>query len=160
MKRFMLAVMLLILGACTTATAMPPAPAFYVIRHLHTPEGVTDPDLTQEGQEAARLLAARFGKGAIAAIYVNSTKRTQQTAAPLAAKLGLTPKFYDPRDTAGLVAMLKAETGPVLAVGHSNTVPDIVAGLGGERPAPLTHPDFGDIWRVERDGTTVRDKIR
>jgi hypothetical protein len=27
-------------------------------------------------------------------------------------------------------------------------VPDIVAMLGGERPAPLTHPDFGDVWTI------------
>lgn len=150
------ALLILVLGAAVPAAA---APVYHVLRHLHTPEGVSDPDLTDEGQRHARLLAERFKAGEIAAIYVNSTKRTQQTAAPLAAKLGVTPKFYDPRDTAGLVGMMKAETGPVLVVGHSNTVPDIVEALGGERPAPLGHPDFGDIWRVGPDGTTLREKI-
>ncbi|WP_158703048.1 SixA phosphatase family protein [Allosphingosinicella vermicomposti] len=159
LSRLIGAFALVILGGCASVPPQP-APAFYVVRHLHTPEGSTDPDLTEEGQRHARLLADRFDKGGIAVIYVNSTKRTQQTAAPLAAKLGLTPKMYDPKDTAGLVAMMKAEAGPVLVVGHSNTVPDIVAGLGGERPAPLSHPDFGDIWKVERDGTTARDRIR
>ena len=158
LSRFACAAALLILSACTSVPP-PPAPAFYVVRHLHTPEGVTDPDLTEEGQRHAQLLANRFDKGDIAVIYVNATKRTQQTAAPLAAKLGLTPKMYDPKDTPALVAMMKAETGPVLAVGHSNTVPDIVAALGGERPAPLSHPDFGDIWRVGPDGATLRKKI-
>lgn len=142
------------------AAAQQAQPAIYVMRHLHTPEGATDPDLTDEGQRHARLLADRFKPGDIDVIYVNSTKRTQQTAAPLAAKLGITPKFYDPRDTAALVAALKAEKGTVLVVGHSNTVPDIVAGLGGTRPAPLSHPDFADIWKVESKGTTLQDKIR
>ena len=44
------------------------------------------------------------------------------------------------------------EDGPVLIVGHSNTVPGIVAALGGARPAPVSHPDFGDLWRGEPRG--------
>jgi hypothetical protein len=48
----------------------------------------------------------------------------------------------------------------VLVVGHSNTVPDIVAGLGGPRPAPLVHEDFGDIWHISGPRrTTVRTKF-
>src|SRR4028118_903048 len=90
-----------------------------------------------------------------AAIYVSSFKRSQQTAAPLAARLGLTPIVYDPPDTPGLVARVRAGPWPVLIVGHSNTVPDIVEQLGGPRPAPLSHPDFGDPWRVGAGGTTA-----
>ena len=30
---------------------------------------------------------------------------------------------------------------------------------GGDRPAPLVHEDFGDIWRVAADGTTTRMRI-
>jgi len=29
----------------------------------------------------------------------------------------------------------------------------------GERPAALAHEDFGDIWRVDPDGTTTRARI-
>jgi len=35
-----------------------------------------------------------------------------------------------------------------LIVGHSNTVPDIVEKLGGQRPDDLSHEDFGDIWHI------------
>jgi phosphohistidine phosphatase SixA len=121
---------------------------YYVMRHLHTPEGITDPDLTEEGHRHAHLLADRFKQGEIDVIYVNSTKRTQQTAAPLAAKLGITPKFYDPRDTPALIAAVKAEAGTVLVVGHSNTVPDITAALGSVRVGPLEHKDFGTLWKI------------
>ena len=65
---------------------------------------------------------------------------------------GSTPIVYDPADTPGLIARVRAGPLPALIVGHSNTVPDIVAALGGERPAPLVHEDFGDIWRVAPDG--------
>jgi hypothetical protein len=55
---------------------------------------------------------------------------------------------YDPADTEGLVARVLAERGPVLIVGHSNTVPEIVARLGGERPAPLAETDYDDVWHL------------
>jgi hypothetical protein len=44
-------------------------------------------------------------------------------------------------------------------VGHSNTVPDIVEQLGGARPGPVAHEDFGDVWRVGSSGSTERLKI-
>jgi hypothetical protein len=68
-------------------------------------------------------------------------------------------KEYDPRDTPGLVARVKAETGTVLIVGHSNTVPEIVAQLGGTRPADLAETDFGDIFRVRRNGGVDRLRL-
>ena len=47
----------------------------------------------------------------------------------------------------------------MVIVGHSNTVPEIVAQLGGARPADLAETDFGDIFRVRRDGTVERLRL-
>ena len=149
LARSALAVLLLTaLAACAYIAPIQPPSTFYVMRHLHTPEGATDPDLTQEGQGMAQLLADRFPGEPPATIFVSTTKRAQQTAAPLAARLGITLILYDPRDTPALIAEALKEPPPVLIVGHSNTVPDIVAALGGERPAPLVHEDFGDLWTI------------
>ena len=149
------------LAACVTATAepRPEAAAYYVVRHLHTPEGARDPDLTAEGHRQAALLGEMLASEAPAAIYVSHYKRTAQTAAPLAARLGLTPIVYDPADTPALVARVRAGPRPALIVGHSNTVPDIVEQLGGTRPAPLVHEDFGDVWGIGTDGATTRRRI-
>ncbi|HVJ70956.1 MAG TPA: phosphoglycerate mutase family protein [Sphingomicrobium sp.] len=146
------------------ASAVSPAattvqPNIYVMRHLHTPAGVSDPDLTAEGMKYAQAVSKSFEGDPPNVIYVSSTKRAQQTAAPLAERLKLTPRIYDPRDTPDLIASVSAETGTVLIVGHSNTVPDIVEKLGGQRPADLTHEDFGDIWHIagpEKTTTRVR----
>ena len=154
MSRLILLALLAFAAACATAPAPEPAPAVYVMRHLHTPAGERDPDLTAEGRAAAERLVDLLGRERIRAIYVSTFKRTAQTAAPLAARLGLTPMTYDPADTPALVARVRAEGGRVLVVGHSNTVPDIVEQLGGTRPAPLTHEDFGDVWRIDSTGTT------
>ena len=156
--RLFLLALLPALAAC--ATTPPPAqPTYFVMRHLHTPQGERDPDLTAEGRAAAERLVQMFVRERPAAIYVSSFKRSQQTAAPLAARLGLTPILYDPADTPGLVARVRAGPWPVLIVGHSNTVPDIVQQLGGPRPADLTHPDFADVWRIAADGATVKSRI-
>jgi broad specificity phosphatase PhoE len=157
-RRFILAGLIALAAGCATS---PPAgpPGVYVMRHLHTPEGERDPDLTAEGQRVAALVPNWFAGEQVRAIYVSDYRRTRQTAAPLAARLGLTPIVYDPRDTPALIARVRAGPLPALIVGHSNTVPDIVAQLGGTRPGPLVHEDFGDIWRVGPDGATVRSRI-
>jgi phosphohistidine phosphatase SixA len=81
-------------------------------------------------------------------IYVTNTRRARETAAPIAARLGLEPRVYDPRDSAGLVSDLQKDPNPALIIGHSNTVPEIVAALGGSRPAPIAETEYGTIYHV------------
>ena len=91
----------------------PAPPPTYVVRHLNTPAGERDPDLTAGGA-ARRRRRSPAGSRASAprAIYVSDFRRTRQTAAPLAARLGLTPIVYDPADTPGLIARVRAEPRP------------------------------------------------
>ena len=160
MMRSMVLALFVALAACVTPGTPTPQPNIYVMRHLHTPAGATDPDLTAEGFRYAQAVSDWFRRDPPDIIYVSSTKRAQQTAAMLAQRLKLTPKIYDPRDTPGLVAAVAKEPGTVLIVGHSNTVPDIVSGLGGTKPSPLVHEDFGDIWHIAGPNrTTTRAKL-
>jgi hypothetical protein len=151
MIRALFASLLLALSACAAAQQAPAAPAWFVTRHLQKAEGA-DPALTPQGRACAVRLAERLAGESIGAIYVSSTRRARETAAPLAERLGETPLEYDPRDTPALVARLRQEGGRVLVVGHSNTVPDIVAGLGGARPAAIADDRYGDLWLVSADG--------
>jgi probable phosphoglycerate mutase len=54
-------------------------------------DGHGDPQLDPVGLEQAERVGARLAGEAIAAIYVTNLQRTAQTAAPLAAALGLEP---------------------------------------------------------------------
>ncbi|WP_370324003.1 histidine phosphatase family protein [Euzebya sp.] len=54
-------------------------------------DGHGDPPLAEEGLREARAVADRLRHEEIAAIYTTPLTRTKQTAAPLAAALGLTP---------------------------------------------------------------------
>lgn len=141
------ALMLLALAACQTAAPPPKGPSFYVMRHLQKGEG-EDPSLSVEGRADARRLIGFFAAERPRVVYVSTTRRAYETAAPVARKYRLKVRRYDPADTPGLVARVLAERGSVLVVGHSNTVPEIVERLGGERPAPLTETDYGDVWHL------------
>jgi 2,3-bisphosphoglycerate-dependent phosphoglycerate mutase len=54
-------------------------------------DGQGDPPLSAEGEAQAGLVGARLATAGIDAIYVSTMRRTAQTAAPLAGRLGLTP---------------------------------------------------------------------
>ena len=147
--RSIAASVLLVLAACAAVPSAPPAlhPNYYVMRHLQKAAG-QDPGLTGEGRTNAERLIALLAADPPSAIYVSTTRRAQETAAPLAARLGIAPKLYNPSDTPALIAAVTAEPGTVLIVGHSNTVPDIIERLGGTRPAAIADDSFGDIWHV------------
>jgi broad specificity phosphatase PhoE len=114
----------------------------YLVRHAEradqaAPGGQmqaqTDPLLSAAGEARANKLAAMLKDAGITAIFATEYHRTQDTAQPLAAALGMEAVPNPARDTDGLVARLRAEHagGVVLLVGHSNTVPAIIKALGG-----------------------------
>jgi probable phosphoglycerate mutase len=55
-------------------------------------DGHGDPALHPDGVAQAQAVADRLGREHFDAIYVTTLRRTQQTAAPLAARLGLVPR--------------------------------------------------------------------
>lgn len=128
----------LAVAALLLLSASADAQSIILVRHAEradtvagaAPTMAADPDLSAAGVERARRLAVMLKDAGITAVHVTQFKRTQQTAAPLAAAIGVTPTVSPAAESAALVATLRAATGNVLVVGHSNTVPEIVAALG------------------------------
>ena len=153
MRKIIAAIASIMLGFATVPAAA--ADTVYVMRHLHKAAG-EDPPLTEEGANLARLLAGQLGGSGIAAVFATKTRRATQTAEPLASFLKLPVTPYDPRDMPSLIAAVAAVRGNVLVVGHSNTVPDIVAALGGIRPEPISDTEYGTIYIVRAGSPDVR----
>jgi phosphohistidine phosphatase SixA len=132
--------------------------AVFVVRHAERadtttatpPKMATDPDLSQAGRARADSLAAMLKDAGVNAIFVTEFKRTQQTAAPLATALGLAPVIVPAKDTAGLVARLKQDGATALVVGHSNTVPEIVAALGVATAVTVADDEYDNLFIVTR----------
>ena len=130
----------------------------YVIRHLQKGTG-DDPPLTAEGAANAQQLAQLLAGSGIKAVFATATRRAQQTAAPIAARAGVPVTTYNPGDGAGLKAAVAAAGGPVLIVGHSNTVPEIVAAFGGQKPSPIADDQYGTVYLVEPGKSEVRQLL-
>jgi broad specificity phosphatase PhoE len=144
----------------------------YVVRHAERADGgagaappsmsgaPADPSLSTAGAERAAKLAAMLADAGIRGIYVTEFKRTQETAAPLSAKLGLTATKIASASTDALVAdMQRAHARDVvLVVAHSNTIPAIIKALGG--PAVTVGDNDYDGLFVVVPGTGRVSKIR
>lgn len=157
MRKFDILAFLLL---ATISQASFAADTVFVIRHLQKAEGA-DPALTAEGVANAQALASMLAKSGIRAIFATPTRRTMQTAQPLATLLGLTITPYDPAKPESLVKAVAAVPGAVLIVGHSNTVPDLVARFGARQAITMTDQDYGSIFVVTHDdGKLSEIKIR
>jgi broad specificity phosphatase PhoE len=101
----------------------------YAVRHAEKAGGSRDPELTPEGSARATELARVLADVPLAAVYSTQTVRTRSTAGPVAAAAGLAIEAYVPGQLSKLLAA-REEGGCVLVVGHSNTVPILLRGLG------------------------------
>ncbi len=91
-----------------------------------------DPPLSAAGKRRAQSLASMLSAAGVSAVYATESRRTQETAQPLADLLHLAVQRIDAERTADLVdAIQKRQNGVVVVVGHSNTVPRVIVALGG-----------------------------
>jgi broad specificity phosphatase PhoE len=92
-----------------------------------------DPLLSAAGEARAAKLATMLADAGIKGIYTSEFKRTQDTAKPLASKLGLAIEVVPSKDASGLAAKIKAAhpRDSVLIIGHSNTIPELIRAFGG-----------------------------
>ena len=112
------------------------AATIILVRHAERSSGMSaDADLSPAGAKRAQVLAEMLRDAKIQRIYVTEVRRTQQTAAPTAARLHLKPMVISQKDTGALVGELRGlgEDETVLVVGHADTVPGIIERLGGGR---------------------------
>jgi broad specificity phosphatase PhoE len=128
-----------------------------VIRHgeKDLSVSVTDPPLSPAGEARAALLARMFGDangiGRVDAIYVSPALRNRLTAAPLAERLGISATVAPGDDPQALArrALREHAGGRVLIVGHSDTVPRIVAALSGEPKIPeIGEQEYGTMYII------------
>jgi len=141
-----------------------PVTTIILVRHA---EKVIDPnnndqDLSSAGQARAQELVRILGDAGINAIYATQYKRTVQTAKPLADKLGLPIVQIDSKKTADLLTQIRTNhRGQVIfIVGHNNTLPEIIAALGGPQHLPESEYDDLYVVTVYRTGKARVVKIK
>lgn len=114
-----------------------------------------DPPLTREGEQRARDLVAALRGRRVDAILTTDLQRTRQTAAPLAAERRIAPEEthmgHDADVAAAAVASLiraRHLGQTVVVVGHSTTIPRVIALLGGPALGPLCESAYGHLFTL------------
>jgi len=128
-----------------------------LVRHAEKQLGaISDAPLSPQGEVRATRLAQMFGDnepfGRLERIYVTNTRRTQQTSASVAQRLGINAVVVDSKtDSRELARRVLRENrgGRALIVGHSNTVPEVVAELARvQNVPPIGEEEFDTLYVV------------
>ncbi len=129
-----------------------PVTTVILIRHA---EKIIDPnnndvDLSPTGQARAQEIARMFGDAGVNAIYATQYKRTQQTVKPLADKIGVPVTIMNSKSTGDLLAQIRAQHSgqTIFIAGHNNTVPEIIAALGGPQYPIIPESEHDNLFIV------------
>lgn len=131
---------------------------FYVVRHAEKDAAAgdamtTDVPLSAAGAQRAIALKDALKDKKIGTIYSTPTHRTTGTARPLSNETGVAIQIYNPTDARFLPQLRKHKGAPVLVVGHSNTVDDIINGLAGKQLLQdLPDSQYGDLFLLKIKG--------
>lgn len=125
-------------------------------RHAEqTSHDEADPPLSEAGQrrvaELTRQLVDADVVAGIDAIYSTPYIRSLETARPLADRLDLPINTYSADDTEEILdTILKNHKGKIiLVIGHSNTLPVMIANLGASKKVPaIAQNEFDNIYII------------
>ncbi len=151
------------------AFSQSPTTTIYLIRHADTSaselakqkaDALKNTDLSDAGKKRAAHWNDVFGAVHFDAIYSTDYNRTKQTAAPTAKTQNLDLTLYEPK----ALSVEKLKTGftgqSILIVGHSNTIPDLVNELIGEKVYPaMAETEFGNLYIITINGDTVSHQL-
>lgn len=163
----MLAALLLALVAAPVQDTLPVV--VVVVRHAEkAAEPARDPALTAAGMARAAALDSMLAGARVTGVLVTPFRRNRETAAPVAERHGVAPT--EVAISGGIAAYAEAVAttarrlgGTVVVVGHSNTLDDVVAALGGDGTfGDLCDHQYQSVWTVivEPTGTrTIRTRF-
>ena len=147
-------VALLLVATAAKLGAQPSA--IILVRHAEkatTP--ASDPGLTPVGVQRAADLAAALSDAHVNAIVTTQLERAKATAKPLADAARIAPTIVPTSSdlaahvNAVVAAVAAGKPGDVvLVVGHSNTIPAIIAALGGPRMPELCDAQYSGLFAL------------
>ena len=126
------------------------------VRHAEkAAEPADDPGLTPAGQrrvaELTRQLRDADVIAGIDAVYSTPFRRTEETARPIAEALDLPVNSYDAADTEAIMEYIVREHKGkiILVVGHSNTLPALMADMGASKKVPpIAENEYDNIYII------------
>ncbi|MBX3134183.1 MAG: histidine phosphatase family protein [Gemmatimonadaceae bacterium] len=116
-------------------------------------EPANDPVLTPAGEQRALALVEALRDSKLQVVIHTPRVRTRDTALPVARHFGITPEVVPlSAGTSHIEAMAAAvrkhHGKTVLVVGHSNTIMEYIAALGGPRRAELCDHQYDGLYTL------------
>jgi phosphohistidine phosphatase SixA len=155
MRRFCLSLLSLIVAGSSLlpVAAQQPLPPLapiktqatvIIVRHAEKAGPTGDVPLTDAGHARAAALAHVVKSAKVSHIFVTDLQRTQQTAAPAAKALNLTPVIVPAIDKDTLATRLAAlpAGSTALVVNHNPTVLRLATALGGKDVASMEETEY------------------
>jgi phosphohistidine phosphatase SixA len=133
-----------------------PSTTIVLVRHTDTDAAVaTDPPLSERGRQRAEMLADFLQDvdvvAGVNAIFVGHNKRTEQTAAVLAARLNVQMEARDQDNVASYIRyVMRHHIGEiVLVVADGDMIPAMIDELHGSKKLPPFDPNvFDELYIV------------
>lgn len=152
-----IALVALLCGCMLSQPSFAATQTWYFVRHFEKQQG-DDPHLTEQGQNRAVSLAKYFTNQELTQVYSTAYNRTKQTAKPVAAALDIKVKSYNPRELTLFAAELKKQD-KVLVVGHSNTTPQLLELMGGDKVS-IAESEYGTLYILQKqDGDLKTSQV-
>ncbi|MBI3716728.1 MAG: histidine phosphatase family protein [Betaproteobacteria bacterium] len=127
----------------------------FVVRHVERLDNSADPGLSVTGEARAQKLAGLLSATALRAIYTTQYQRTLFTGAAVGKQFGLMPVAVPAKEMDALLAKIRShgKDEAVLVVGHSNTVPAILKGLGYPVEIKIAEEEHDNLFIVVPQGS-------
>jgi len=122
----------------------------YIVRHAEKQDDTPFSLLSPAGRQRAVVLRDSMVNKKIDMIFVTTLVRTQQTAMPLSQTLHKPLLVYRHDAIDSIIKVVKElKNKNVLLVGHSGTIPPIIAGLTGQKITADTHKEYDNMFIIK-----------
>ncbi|HEV7969182.1 MAG TPA: phosphoglycerate mutase family protein [Candidatus Acidoferrales bacterium] len=133
----------------------------FFVRHADKISDDVDAPLSEQGRRRAACLANTLADSQIQQIFTSNLQRTQQTAAPLAEKLHLTPVAIPLSMPDKLIeAVRSSKVANILVVWHDATLARVMRALGAPEITPIAHTDYDRFFILTLAGDRTRSQPR
>lgn len=137
----------------TAAAHQEPTIVIFVRHAERSTAPANDPELTPAGRERALALVDAVRDAKVQVVIHTPLVRTRDTALPVARHFGLTPEIVPIGGGVAHVeamaeAIKKHHGKTVVVVGHSNTIMQYIAALGGPRRADLCDHQYNGLYTL------------
>jgi len=149
-----LSAMIALLPSQAPAQPTPATQLVILVRHAEKASCKGDSVLSKPGKIRAEALVKALEHTRVKRIVTSDAKRTQETAGPLAQKLGIAlvtvTKEGNPNHVQEVVKEVVSQADTVVVVGHSDSVPEIIKKLDGPKLSHLAGNNYSALFVAKR----------